>query len=61
MIIEIDKELIETRLDGLKKIADIDGEHNEYPSIYKNFVNTLEFIGLKVLLGENGKHSIQTN
>lgn len=58
MLLEIDSKLIESRLDGLKKIANEGGKHNEYPLIYKHFVDTLEFLGIKVVQNADRKHLI---
>lgn len=58
MTIEIDGRSLERRLNGLKKVADMGGEHNEYPSIYRHFVEALEFLGLKTNVGADGQHVV---
>ena len=61
MVIEIDGKLLERRLNGLRKVADMGGAHNEYPSIYRHFIETLEFLGLKTDVDSDGRHSVSKN
>ena len=61
MVIEIDGKLLERRLNGLRKVADMGGAHNEYPSIYRHFIETLEFLGLKTDVDLEGRHSVSKN
>lgn len=58
MNVSIDGEMVERRLNGLKKISDVGGAHNEYPMIYRHFIDTLEFLGMKVSLDADGRHSV---
>lgn len=58
MTVEVETGLLERRLNGLKKVADMGGAHNEYPAIYRHFVETLEFLGLGVSIGADGRHCV---
>ena len=57
MTLTIDEHMIETQLDGVKKLADLGGSQNEYPNKYRQLREDLTLMGLKVT-EVGGKHTV---
>ena len=57
MQLDLDEKVLESQLDGMKKLSDMGGKDNTYPTKYRQLRDNLAMMGLKVT-EICGKHTI---